>query len=108
MDNTRVPLATGPVFSAWDGIDRGPLPEGPASTIALEGRNDLESAAISLCPPVADVLIALRDTKADLVRMSGSGATCLALYRRHDAMRKASETLAFSYPGWWQMRGTLR
>src|SRR5690606_9006772 len=35
--NPRVPLATGPVFAAWNGVDRGPLPEGPASTIAREG-----------------------------------------------------------------------
>src|SRR5690606_4115780 len=40
--NPRVPLATGPVFAAWDGVDRGPLPVGPASEIAGEGRNDLE------------------------------------------------------------------
>ena len=34
--NPRVPLSTGPVFKAWDGEDRGALPEGPASTIARE------------------------------------------------------------------------
>lgn len=106
--NPRVPLATGPVFAAWDGIDRGPLPEGPASVIAQEGRNDLEAPAIALCPPIAEVLAALRETEADLVRMSGSGATCFALYRRHDVMRKAAEKLALAYPGWWQMQGELR
>jgi 4-diphosphocytidyl-2-C-methyl-D-erythritol kinase len=106
--NPRVPLATGPVFAAWDGVDRGPLPTGPASAIAQQGRNDLETAAISLCPQVSDVLSALRDTDADLVRMSGSGATCFAVYRRHDVMRKASEELAFEHPGWWQMQGNLR
>src|SRR6188472_3455758 len=34
--NPRVPLATGPVFAAWDGVDRGPLPAGPASAIARD------------------------------------------------------------------------
>jgi len=106
--NPRKPLATGPVFSAWDGVDRGPLPEGPASVIAREGRNDLEAPAISLCPAIADVLAALRDGDAELVRMSGSGATCFALYRRHDVMRKAAEKLAFAHPGWWLMQGNLR
>jgi 4-diphosphocytidyl-2-C-methyl-D-erythritol kinase len=106
--NPRVPLATGPVFAAWDGIDRGPLPEGPASAIAQAGRNDLQVPAIALCPPVAEVLAALGETEADLVRMSGSGATCFALFRRHDVMRKAAETLASSHPGWWQMQGSLR
>ena len=49
--NPRVPLPTGPVFDAWDGVDRGGLADGPASVIAREGRNDLEAPAISLCPP---------------------------------------------------------
>jgi 4-diphosphocytidyl-2-C-methyl-D-erythritol kinase len=106
--NPRVPLSTGPVFAAWDGMDRGPLPSGPASRIAREGRNDLEASAIALCPPVADVLDALRDTPADLVRMSGSGATCFALYRSHDIMQEAAEELARAQAGWWQMQGSLR
>lgn len=106
--NPRIPLATGPVFAAWDAIDRGPLPGGPASAIAHAGRNDLEGPAIALCPPIAQVLEALHQTEADLVRMSGSGATCFALYRRHDVMRKAAEKLALSHPAWWQMQGNLR
>ncbi|MBO9517313.1 MAG: 4-(cytidine 5'-diphospho)-2-C-methyl-D-erythritol kinase [Porphyrobacter sp.] len=106
--NPRVPLSTGPVFAAWDGLDRGPLPDGPASQIAREGRNDLEAPAISLCPPVAEVLEELRATTADLVRMSGSGATCFALYSSHDVMLKAAENLAFRRPDWWQLRGSLK
>ena len=54
------------------------------------------------------VLSALRETDADVVRMSGSGATCFALYRRHDVMRKAAENLASAHPGWWSMQGELR
>lgn len=106
--NPRLPLATGPVFAAWNGQDHGPLSDGPASQIAREGRNDLEAPAISLCPPIADVLIALRRTGADLVRMSGSGATCFATYRRHDVMREAAGKLAFDRSDWWQMQGKLR
>lgn len=106
--NPRVPLSTGPVFRAWDGVDRGPLPEGSASVIARGGRNDLETPAIALCPPVAEVLDALRATSADLVRMSGSGATCFALYRSHDVMREAAEKLAFAHPSWWHLQGSLR
>ncbi|WP_126172552.1 4-(cytidine 5'-diphospho)-2-C-methyl-D-erythritol kinase [Altericroceibacterium xinjiangense] len=106
--NPRVPLTTGPVFAAWDGTDRGPLPEGPASVMAREGRNDLEAPATALCPPIADVLAALRETDADLVRMSGSGATCFALYRDTDALHRAAQTLQTSHPHWWQMSGSLR
>jgi 4-diphosphocytidyl-2-C-methyl-D-erythritol kinase len=106
--NPRAPLATGPVFAAWDGVDRGPLPQGSASRIAADGRNDLEAPAISLCPQVAGVLAELRDTPAELVRMSGSGATCFALYRSHDVMREAAEKLALRQPEWWRMQGKLR
>jgi 4-diphosphocytidyl-2-C-methyl-D-erythritol kinase len=106
--NPRVPLATGPVFAAWDGVDRGALPVGAASVIMQEGRNDLEVPAIALCPEIAAVLAELRDSEAELVRMSGSGATCFALFRSHDAMRKAAEKLASRYTGWWQMQGNLR
>jgi len=106
--NPRMPLATSPVFAAWDGVDRGPLPEGPASLIAREGRNDLEAAAIALCRPIAAVMSELRETEASLVRMSGSGATCLALFRSHDVMRRAMEKLTFRHPQWWQLAGKLR
>jgi 4-diphosphocytidyl-2-C-methyl-D-erythritol kinase len=106
--NPRVPLATGPVFAAWDGVDRGPLPGGPASAIAEHGRNDLEAPAVGLCPVIAEVLAELRQTEADLVRMSGSGATCFALFRRHDVIGKALETLQNRRPEWWTLTGQLR
>ena len=106
--NPRVPLSTGPVFKAWDGEDRGALPDGPASKIAHEGRNDLEAPAIQLCPPIAEVLAALRETGAFLVRMSGSGATCFALYRDQESLHCAAETLTERHATWWQMQGQLR
>lgn len=106
--NPRVPLSTGPVFAAWDGQDRGALPDGSASRIANVGRNDLEASAITLCPPIGEVLGALQETDASVVRMSGSGATCFALYRDENALKNASEMLAVSHSNWWQMQGRLR
>ncbi|WP_324075850.1 MAG: 4-(cytidine 5'-diphospho)-2-C-methyl-D-erythritol kinase [Erythrobacter sp.] len=103
--NPRVPLSTGPVFKAWDQQDRGPLPEGPASRIAREGRNDLEAPAISLCPAIADVLAALAQTNPWLARMSGSGATCFALYDTAEARDAAAAAMP---SGWWTMAGLLR
>lgn len=103
--NPRVPLSTGPVFKEWDGTDRGALPVGPASRIAREGRNDLEVPAIALCPAIADVLAALRDTGPQLARMSGSGATCFALYES-DAQRDAAQAAMLGK--WWTMAGALR
>lgn len=106
--NPRVPLSTGPVFKAWDGLDCGPLPQGDLRTIALAGRNDLEAPAIALCPPIATVLAALRQTGAWLVRMSGSGATCFALFERPDVRDRAAGRIADEHPDWWQLSGRLR
>ena len=106
--NPRVPLATGPVFAGWDGEDRGPLPNGDARTIALEGRNDLEAPAIALRPVIAEVLTALQRTSPWLARMSGSGATCFALYGSEQARDEAAEQVEADHSGWWQMSGYLR
>lgn len=103
--NPRVPLATGPVFKAWDGVDRGPLPQGDARSIALAGRNDLEVPAIGLCPPIAEVLASLRRSDAFLVRMSGSGATCFALY---DTAEQRDNALKYLDSAWWGMAAELR
>ena len=88
--------------------DRGALPDGNARTITLEGRNDLEAPALSLCPQIGGVLAALRGTSPFLARMSGSGATCFALFDDKAARDEAADRMAADHPGWWQMRGKLR
>ncbi len=106
--NPRIPLSTGPVFAAWDGEDRSALPVGTAREIALAGRNDLEAPALSLCPAISDVLQALCDTDPLLARMSGSGATCFALFEDAQSRDIAAARIAEREPGWWQMKGSLR
>jgi 4-diphosphocytidyl-2-C-methyl-D-erythritol kinase len=103
--NPRLPLSTGPVFKGWDGIDRGPLPAGSVREIALAGRNDLEAPALALCPAIGDVLGALRQTGPWLARMSGSGATCFALY---DTAAQRDAAQAAMPAGWWTLAGALR
>ncbi|KEO91585.1 4-diphosphocytidyl-2C-methyl-D-erythritol kinase [Erythrobacter longus] len=106
--NPREPLSTGPVFKAWDQTDRGPLPQGTARQIALEGRNDLETPAMGLCPKIAEVLSELAKDHAWLTRMSGSGATCFALYEHEGARDEALARLQQERPGWWTLAGKLR
>lgn len=103
--NPRIPLATGPVFKSWDGIDRGPMPSGNLRNISLEGRNDLEPSALALVPQIADVIAALKGSGAWLARMSGSGATCFALYDTLEARDAAADALP---PAWWRLAGNLR
>lgn len=106
--NPRCPLSTSDVYAHWDGQDRGALPAGDARAIALEGHNDLEAPASALCPPVAGVLAALRETAPLLARMAGSGASCFALYDDPAARDEAASRLASRHPGWWRMSGSLR
>jgi len=106
--NPRVQLATPDVYRAWDGKDRGALPAGSAREMALAGRNDLEMPAIALCPVIGEVLEALNSHGPLLARMSGSGATCFALFEDHDGLLDVMERLRFRRPNWWIMAGLLR
>jgi 4-diphosphocytidyl-2-C-methyl-D-erythritol kinase len=102
LANPGVPVPTGPVFRAWDGMDRGPLARGDALAAALAGRNDLEAPALAIAPAVGDALAALAALPdARLARMSGSGATCFALLPDGDAARAAALALGIAHPGWW-------
>jgi 4-diphosphocytidyl-2-C-methyl-D-erythritol kinase len=101
--NPRVAVPTGPVFAGWDQVDRGGIAAG-APLAAL--RNDMTAAACAIAPVIADVLAALAATAPMLARMSGSGATCLALYADTTALTRAAALLAPH--GWWQMATTLR
>jgi 4-diphosphocytidyl-2-C-methyl-D-erythritol kinase len=107
--NPMQPVATGPVFKAWDGVDRGQLnvSEDPWQA-ALHGRNDLEAPAASICPAISHVLDILAQTEADLVRMSGSGATCFALYPTEAARDAARANIGKACPNWWTMASSLR
>ena len=95
--NPRAAVATGPVFAGWDGHDRGGIdPALPLGAL----RNDMTAAATALQPMIVDVLAALAaGGEAALVRMSGSGATCLALYPDCAARDRAAAALAGT--GWW-------
>lgn len=103
--NPRIPLATGPVFKAWDGVDRGALEGATAREVAFAGRNDLEAPALSLVPEIGAVLVTLRQTGGWLTRMSGSGATCFALY---DTPEQRDLGQAAMPPSWWTLGGALR
>jgi 4-diphosphocytidyl-2-C-methyl-D-erythritol kinase len=98
--NPRVPVPTGPVFAAWDGVDRGPLGAG------LLGRNDLEAPARIIAPAVGDVLAALDG--APFAGMSGSGATCLGLYDRIEDRDAAAARIAAAHADWWLLVTRLR
>lgn len=97
--NPGVAMPTGPVFAGWDGKDRGPLAKGDPWTVALAGRNDLEVPAIAIAPVIGDLLDWLRARPGTgLVRMSGSGATCFALFEAREHLMRAAEEARRVWP----------
>ncbi len=113
--NPRRKLSTGAVFAARDGpfsapARFSPMPaEAGALARALSARgNDLTEAAIGLVPEIAEVLAALAGLNGALVaRMSGSGASCFALFADRAAAEAARAKLAAAHPQWWCAPGSL-
>ena len=125
MVNPRVPVATKDVFQAL-GLRNGELLVGPSDVLratdwpeagaSLEdwvealaaGSNDLEAPATRIQPVIGEVISALNATNgAWLARMSGSGATCFAIYENTAEAQRAAQKLRLDHPGWWVHAGTL-
>lgn len=123
--NPRVAVATKNVFQAL-GLRNGELLVGVTDVIqafvwpkdGAQARdwietfasetNDLEEPAIRIQPVIGEVLSALKEAgKARLVRMSGSGATCLAIFDDSAAAEAAAGKIRLAYPQWWVHAGTL-
>jgi 4-diphosphocytidyl-2-C-methyl-D-erythritol kinase len=104
--NPGVAMPTGPVFAAWDGLDCGPLESGDPLRAALNGRNDLEAPAIAIAPVIGELLAWLRERPGlVLARMSGSGATCFALFEREEDCARAAEAARRDWP--WCLQTAL-
>jgi 4-diphosphocytidyl-2-C-methyl-D-erythritol kinase len=70
---------------------------------ALKQRgNDLYAPAVRLMPEIAAMIAALNSSPDCLLaRMSGSGATCFALYANDASAQYAAEALRCAHPHWW-------
>lgn len=96
--NPGLPLSTARVFAAWDGVDRGALDRGRP----FGGRNDLTTAAVSLVPEIGNLLdFLVRLPDVTLTRMSGSGATCFALFTSITARDEAAAIVKHALPDAW-------
>lgn len=107
--NPGISVGTGAIFAAWDGIDRGPLAEPVGADPVRAGshwRNDLEPGAVRLHPVIGRLRALLdRQQGVRLARMSGSGASCFALFDEPAACARAAAHIRSLEPGWW-MAGT--
>jgi 4-diphosphocytidyl-2-C-methyl-D-erythritol kinase len=113
--NPRRNLATAAVFAARRGKFRqpgrfGPIPADATGLgeILMRRRNDLTEASIGLVPEIATVLARLATLPgALLARMSGSGATCFALFGDCYEAEIARRILVAAEPLWWCAAGSL-
>jgi len=123
--NPGVAVATRDVFAAL-GLRSGELlvgatdvlrgtdwPEDGASLedwveVLAASSNDLEEPATRIQPAIGEVIAALSATNgAWLVRMSGSGATCFAIYENTADAGRAAEKIRTQHPVWWVHAGVL-
>jgi 4-diphosphocytidyl-2-C-methyl-D-erythritol kinase len=123
--NPRVPVATKDVFAAL-GLRNGELLVGATDVIESPAwpddgasisqwvdalsivNNDLEAPAIRVQPAISDVLSALGAADGVLLsRMSGSGATCFAIFADAARAHAASEQIRRDHPSWWVHGGVL-
>lgn len=116
--NPGLPCPTGPVFQRFDavggrfGLAETNLPDaGDAAALtdwlAAETRNDLQGPAITLVPEIETCLASLAALPGvRLSRMTGSGATCFALFESLETARAAGKRLLEARPHWW-VRATM-
>ncbi len=64
-------------------------------------RNDLEPPARALCPEIGELSALMAGQRPRLVRMSGSGASCFALFDDVDAAKAAAASLHSHRPDWY-------
>jgi 4-diphosphocytidyl-2-C-methyl-D-erythritol kinase len=112
--NPQVRVPTREVFAAL-GLAPGSTLESPARLVAApefdavglsdvlsRGSNDLVAAAIRVAPAIATVLKRLSQIpEAQATGMSGSGATCFALFGDRRGAAAARRIVAAEHPGWW-------
>ena len=106
--NPLLPVSTAAIFAAWDGIDRGALEQGQVLPVAQGGRNDLQRPAVALVPILTDLLALLEDCQPIMARMSGSGATCFALFDDVEAAKTAGQRCRAQLGELWTMTGKFR
>ena len=114
--NPRVPVGTPAVFRELNGAYGGTMPDAIPDFesaqafigFAAKHRNDLEAPASRLAPVIVNVLDELRGSDGcGLARMSGSGATCFALFEDAEKAKAAGIKIRASNPDWWMAGGYL-
>ncbi len=107
-----VPGSTVPPTLGAEAVLHGGCRDEPGMTdwvgVAVEGRNDLEAPARAIAPAIGAVIDLLAaQSGVTLARMSGSGATCFALFDSDEARSAARHAITAAQPNWWCLESTL-
>ena len=109
--NPHIAVMTADVFrglNARTGITPPKHPDTGIDWLAACG-NDLEAPARGPAPVIGDIVADLTATPGcRLARMSGSGATCFALFGAQNEAASAAAAFQHRYPHWWVVPTTLR
>ena len=112
--NPNVAVSTAKIFAklnasteiaAYDFVGK-PVPkfdDAYALVVFLKNqRNDMQSAAIDICPQIGDVLTALNASNDIMfAQMSGSGATCFGIFATAEQAEIAALKLSKKHSDWW-------
>lgn len=106
-------LSTPEVFRAFDALTPRPNPDPqqppwPKDPSALRAQleNDLEPAAIRLCPSIARLREQIESLGASAVGMSGSGATIFGVFDSIAHANEAQQRAGFSAAAWSRVAST--
>ena len=114
--NPGVSVSTPAVFRALASRDNPPMSDelpGWADAGAFcdwlkTQRNDMQDAAVALEPVIGEVLEALQGTDCLHAGMSGSGATCFALFPADGVSAEAARiSVSAAHPQWWCASGQV-
>ncbi|QCO56262.1 4-(cytidine 5'-diphospho)-2-C-methyl-D-erythritol kinase [Pseudorhodobacter turbinis] len=114
--NPGVSVSTPAIFKALTQKAHPPMPEvlpdwPDAANFAgwlARQRNDLAAPAMQLAPEIDAVLHRLRASNCLFAGMSGSGATCFALFLPDGYSAKAAQAqIAAETPDWWAAAGKV-
>lgn len=116
LANPGVEVSTPEVYAALEKKTNPGLPKriprwrGAWSAIdwISKQRNDLQEPALKIAPVIGEVLVALEALPgARFARLSGSGATCFALFEERAEADAAADMLSEVHPDWWVSAATL-
>lgn len=113
LANPGIEIATPAIFKALSTKNNQPLSTFPKNgwddiptfiAWVTKNRNDLSVPAQTLNPQITACLTALGELDGALIsRMSGSGATCFALFSNDKAAQDGLKNLTIKHPDWWSV-----